>query len=458
MLLETESRTVADLGFMLAWGVTVAAVVVLRQTGRGAARAIAWAIVLGLAGSVTLAVVDSASTGALSIDYVVGTRTGLLLIVRAVIAIVAVGVIAAAVRTGRLRVGIVAGGAAALAGIALIVAAGHASGESSPVPLIAAFIHVAAAGTWIGGLAVIAWIAILGATPPTPDLRTAVPRFSAVAVIAIGLVAATGIFADQLLTGDPIRFDSDYALALLVKIALVLVALGLGALNFLDGGRSVPRIGGFRRRVALEATLVIAILVATANLASGSPPGLTAPVAIAPAFTSATAVEAGLSLVPGRPGPTRFEVRVAGAPASVDLDLARLDSGGGTSRLALRPGPPTAGDPGSTFVTDGGLLPAMSRWDATVITRDASGTEVGRARFTFAMDATGVSEGRATSALDLDTLLAVALLLAALVLTVFTLAGGVLPRVEVRAGRTAALAGSLVAATLGVAMLLAGRS
>ncbi len=162
--------------------------------------------------------------------------------------------------------------------------------------------------------------------------------------------------------------------------------------------------------------------------------------------------------MPGRPGPTRFLVTVAGEPAAVDLDLTRLDTGDGTSRLALRAGPPVAGDPSPTFVTDGGLLPANSRWDATVIARDASGSEIGRSRFTFAMDASGVSDGRATPVVDLDALLAAALLLAALILAVFTLAGGVLPRVEARAGRVAGLVGSLVAGTLGVVMLLAGRS
>ncbi len=278
VLLETESRAVADLGFMLAWGVAVAAVIILRRTGAGAAQAIAWALVLGIAGSLTLAIVGTASTGSPSIDYVVGTRTGLLLIARVAISLVAIVVIVTAIRIGRPRLGIAAGGVAALAGIGLIVAAGHASGEPSPVPVIAAFVHVSAAGIWIGGLAVVAWIGIVGSAPPTPDLRTAVPRFSALALISIGLVAATGIYADQLLTGAPLQFDSDYALALLVKIILVLAALTLGAFNFLDGGRAVARFGGFRIRVALEVSLVAAILVATANLASGSPPGLTAPV------------------------------------------------------------------------------------------------------------------------------------------------------------------------------------
>jgi hypothetical protein len=74
------------------------------------------------------------------------------------------------------------------------------------------------------------------------------------------------------------------------------------------------------------------------------------------------------------------------------------------------------------------------------------------------MDATGVAEGRAAPPIDLTVLISAALVLGAIVLAVFTIAGGTLPRVEKRAGRWTALTGSVVAGTLGVAMWIAGRS
>jgi copper transport protein len=455
VLLETESRAVGDLGFMLAFGLAIASALVLRGTSLGPA--IGAALAIGALGSATLAGVGAASSGAFSVDYIVSTRTGVLLLVRIAVALLGIGAIWATRRIGRPPLAILAGGLAGLLGIGLIVLAGHASGYASPAPLVAAFVHVSSAAVWIGGLALITWIALAGSSPPAPDLRTAVPRFSALALISIGLVAVTGVYADGLLTGAPLRFDNDYAIALLVKILLVVTALTLGAFNYLDGGRTVPRFGGFRRRIAIEATLVVAILIATANLASGSPPGLEAPVGIAPAFSSATAADATLALQPGRPGPTEFIVTVPGQPAGADLDLARTDSGTGSSRVAMRPGSPTSGS-GTTFVSDGGLLPAGSHWDITVIVHDAAGTETGRTRFTFAIDNVGVVEGRASPPVDLALLLAIGLLLGALLLAIFTIAGGTLPRVDPRAGRWASLAGSAVAGALGLALMLAGRS
>ena len=456
VLLETESRSVADLGFMLAWGLAIGAVVVLRAARLG--NAIAGALAVGAFGSLTLAVVGALSSGAPSFSYVVATRTGVLLLARMAVALFGIVAIRTSVRAGRPRLGVLAGGVAGLLGIALIVEAGHAAGFASPTPFAAGVVHVASAGIWIGGLAIVAWIGIAGSVPPMPGLRAAVPRFSALALVSVALLAATGIYADGLLTGAPLRFDSPYSVALLVKIVLAATAFGLGALNFLDGGREVPRLGGFRHRVLLETGLVVAILLATGNLASGSPPGLTNPVAIGAAFSSATTANATFSLEPGRPGPTRFIVTVPGRPAGVDLDLARLDTGAGTSRLALRPEPVANGDQATTWVSDGGQLPMQSRWDVTVIVHDAAGTETGRTRFTFAMDASGVAEGRAAPPVDLTLLIAISLLLGAGLLAIFTLAGGVLPRVDARAGRWASLAGASVAGTLGVVMLLAGRS
>jgi uncharacterized transporter YbjL len=57
------------------------------------------------------------------------------------------------------------------------------------------------------------------------------------------------------------------------------------------------------------------------------------------------------------------------------------------------------------------------------------------------MDTVGVVEGRASPPVDLALLLAIGLLLVALLLAIFTVAGGTLPRVDPRAGRWASLAG-----------------
>ena len=255
-------------------------------------------------GSITLGLVGAASSSASPIEYALDTRTGALLLGRIAVASLGVVAVMAALRVGRPRLALVVGGIAGSIGIALIVLAGHAAGLPTMAPLLAAFVHVAAGGIWLGGLAVVAWLALSPA--PERPLTEVVPRFSALALVAIALVAATGLYADWLLTGTVVDLGTPYGIALLAKVLIVATALAIGGLNYLDGGRDPGRFGRFDRRVAIEAILAIAILVATGNLASGTPPSTTAGVPIAPAFSSATAADASLALEPGRPGPTRF--------------------------------------------------------------------------------------------------------------------------------------------------------
>ena len=103
------------------------------------------------------------------------------------------------------------------------------------------------------------------------------PRFSALALVAVALVALTGVYADWVQTRDLLAFGTPYELNLLVKILLVALALAIGLLNYLDGGSDRRWLGGFSRRVLMELVLGVAVVVATANLTSGSPTGLDRP-------------------------------------------------------------------------------------------------------------------------------------------------------------------------------------
>jgi len=451
ILLETEGRLLGDLGALLAVGLAIAALIVLRSPWPR--RGIAAALVIGAVGTVTLAAASAASAGGPPQDLLLGTRTGQLLLVRVAVAVTGLIAMLAAARLGRPRLAVAAGAATGLAGIALIAESGHASGFDSPAPFAAALVHLVAAGAWLGGLAVLVVLALR--TDDRWSLRDIVPRFSAVALVSIGLVVATGLYADWLLTGAPLRFDTPYAVALGVKIILVLAALGIGALNYLDSGRGQPWLGGFPVRIVTETGLALAVLVAAATVASGAPPGLAEPTPITPAFSSAAAADATLALEPGRPGPASYLVTLPTAPPSAELVLTRLDAGSGSTRLPLMADPAVTGSrPG--YRSDGGSIPAGSRWDATVVVHDTAGTETGRTRFVFAMGPEAVTEGVAEPAIDLGRLIGLALILAGALLLAFTLAGGTLPRVERRAGRLVAVTGSLIAAALGVLMLVGG--
>ena len=296
-------------------------------------------------------------------------------------------------------------------------------------------------------------------------LHRIVPRFTALALVSVALIGLTGIYSAWVETGDLTPLATPYATALGIKVTIFLAALLLGALNFADGGRGKGWIGGFGPRVALESLLGIAVVIAAANLVSGSPPGAQRPIAIAAAPSSLhAAIALAFEIQPGRPGPNRYWVVVPARSATgtvVELRLQRLDRDIGLSRIALQPVAGTGvagGDSGSQvrFAVDGGLLSADSRWDATVVVREADGSERGRERFTFALDAAGIREDRAVPRLDPTILVALALLALAIVGSAFVLGGGRVPRANPTVGRTAVLVSGMIGGALGLLLLLGG--
>jgi methionine-rich copper-binding protein CopC/putative copper export protein len=450
--LETESRIVGDLGLLLAFGLPIIGWLVLRDLGAvGLAKVVAIALGLAAIGAGGLLVLGSGEVGSDLVTFATSARAGQLLAARFVLALLAVIVVWMAA-PARPRLALLIGGLAGLVTIVLLTVGSHAAGFGSPSPAVAIVVHLMAAGVWLSGLLVVAWLAIAGG-PPERSLVTIVPRFSALALVAVGLIGLTGVYADWVHTRTLVSLETPYSTTLLVKAGLALTAFAIGGLNYRSGGRDGTE--RFRPRVALEAGLALAVVIATGVLASGSPPSAELPVAIAPA--ASTAASAGpspsLELAPGRPGPTRFVVTLDAAAAhdTVELQLQRLDQPGG-SRLTLTP---VAGRDGQ-FAAGGGLLPAGSRWDASVTLRDHAGAEQSRTRFSFALDATGVSEGRATPVVDPALVVAVILLVAAALGLAFGLGGGVLPRVEPAASRAAVVAGSVVGALLGVTILVGG--
>jgi putative copper export protein len=449
--LETESRIVGDLGLLLAFGLPLIAWLVLRDPRPGLAKVTAGALALAAIGAGGLLLLGGNELGSDIVAYATGARTGQLLLARFALATLA-AVLVWFAATKRPRLALVVGAVAGLAGLVLLAVGGHAAGYGSPAPAAAIVVHLGAVATWLSGLLVVAWLAIAGGSPER-SLSTIVPRFSALALVAVGLIGLTGIYADWVHTRTLVSLDTPYSTTLLVKVGLALGAFAIGGLNYLSGGRDND--SRFRPRVAFEAGLALSVLVATGVLASGSPPSGELPVAIAQAPSSAasTGPAPTLALAPGRPGPTRFLVTVDPTQAhdTVELQLQRLDEAG-ESRLSLMP---VAGRHGE-FAAAGGLLPSGSRWDASVVLRDDEGTEQSRTRFSFALDATGVSQGRAGPAIDPAIVVAVILLVAAALGLAFALGGGILPRVEARASRLSVGAGSFVAAALGATILIGG--
>ena len=467
---EIQGKTAAYSGAMVAFGLAVLAGLVLipglGRIPRGTAYGAAIGLLVAGAGSLVLIVVGATSFGSAATagdyaDYATGSRAGILLTARLVLGLAAGLVSIVLTRRGRTGEAIALTGLAASAEIGLIAAVSHAAAFSSPLPVAVDVVHVGAASIWLAGLVALGGLTDFGGrTRLAPELlRDLVRRFSAIALVSIGLIAATGVYAAWIEIGDFTAIRSAYDLNLAIKVAVFVLAVAVGALNYLDGGRDRPWLGGLSKRLLLELCLAVAVVVIAANLTSGSPTGADRPVAIAPSEGLASAFErAGVALQPGRPGPNRLVVtlpyRAGGGPV-FSLDLDRVDQGVGQQTTIPLTADPT--DPsGLTLVAEVDDLPANSLWNAIVVIGDPAGPVLSRETFAFALDDQGISAGRSTPPLDPLLIVALVLLLGSLLAAGLSLSGRSLPRTLPETSRLAVLGGSLVGGVLGVAMLIGG--
>ena len=159
---------------------------------------------------------------------------------------------------------------------------GHSAVEpnSNRLSELADWVHLSAATIWAGGLVALA----LAVWPAAPELRSrAFLGFSKVATVAIVLLLAAGLYLALLrLPNVSDLWEEEYGRVLLVKLALVALALAWGGAHKLlvaprlADGRE--RGGGRLRRSLLGESLVgMAVLLAAAVLVNSAPPPQQAP-------------------------------------------------------------------------------------------------------------------------------------------------------------------------------------
>lgn len=158
---------------------------------------------------------------------------------------------------------------------------GHAAGEDRlrAIALTADTLHVWAASGWIGGLALVLLLEARWrrSSPGSPAslLPALVPAFSPLAIACVTVLVVTGLFASWMhLPGIDALVTTGYGRLLLMKLALVGVVLGLGALNW---RRLTPRLGepggheALRRAATTELLVAQVVLFVTAILVRTSP-------------------------------------------------------------------------------------------------------------------------------------------------------------------------------------------
>jgi putative copper export protein len=276
-------------------------------------------------------------------------------------------------------------GVAAAGAMLAHVAAGHAAARGLTLPKVAAqWVHFTAGAVWLGGLAAL----LLGVRgEPTETKARAVRRFSAVALFALVAVVGTGVVRSVNEVGSwGALFSTGYGQLVLLKIALIVALIGLGAVNRY---RNVPRarssLGGLRRVSAAELVLALGALGAAAALATLVPPAqVPAEARAAAAVTAtgsdfATTIRAQLGVTPALPGPNRFELRVTDYDTGEPIEAERVSLGfsylgGGDipeSRLDLRPAHE------AMYQATGSNLSIGGPWDVTaLIQRGADSFEI----------------------------------------------------------------------------------
>lgn len=166
---------------------------------------------------------------------------------------------------------------------------GHSGVGGEVLPFVNDWAHVLGTGVWAGVVFAAAFV-VLGASPRIReeqiDCAAYVRSLSTTATWALAAVLVTGVINAWLRLGSApgTLFSSDWAVILAVKLALVIVAIVLGAHNrFSMLPRLTAELGSasfaatrsfktFAAVMAVEAFVLLAVEVAAAALSTSAPP------------------------------------------------------------------------------------------------------------------------------------------------------------------------------------------
>ncbi len=273
--------------------------------------------------------------------------------------------------------------AALLAGFTV---SAHAWGNG-PVAVAVDWLHLVALATWIGGLASLLVVVRAVQTSDRPQLlRALFPRVSSVAGIGLAVMVGTGLYSAWLHVPDLQALKTTgYGRTLLIKLALVVPLVALGAVNRfvilprLEGKEKTARPGlqgRFQGLVSGEVALAAAIVLVVAVLTALPPARVTAPAAaralVKPLQLAATSgdVSVVFTIDPPLPGPIRLAATTT-TPGRMPLPLesrvlarvTKLDEDLTPATIALTP----RGEGQYEAVTGELALPGM--WEIEVVIR-----------------------------------------------------------------------------------------
>jgi putative copper export protein/methionine-rich copper-binding protein CopC len=246
--------------------------------------------------------------------------------------------------------------------------------------------HMVGASVWIGGLVALGVLAATLRNLPASERdgfwSIALRRFSVVATVCVGVMILTGLWTAWIHVGPPrLLFHTLYGETLLVKLVLVLVLLGLGAVNQLwllprvnamraageEGSALSLTLRHFRGVIAAEAVIGLLVLLVVPFL-SGSARRQDFERHAADLTQAATVAGQEVRLRPSgaQPGLTDYDVWAPGADGRVALAFS-------SPGLEVPPTAVTATSLGGDHYRVSGLYtPMVGDWRARVLVDGAS--------------------------------------------------------------------------------------
>jgi copper transport protein len=338
------------------------------------AAAAALVAVIGLLGHEVVTLAEGSEDGVtvtLAWQLLTGSRWGALWAIRALLLVALVAALLVArradpdERSGRF-VGLAPAGLLVASTAVAHTLAGHAAGSSDEgLNIVAGTVHLLAAGIWMGGI-----VALLVAASARREAGFASPvrarlrRFGALALVSVGLLAATGLYrAGREVASVDALLGTFYGRALLGKTGLFLAAGAFGLANAIllrprvlaplarllrkPDGWTPLESGRLRPLVMAEAGLGVLVLLGASLLGASAPargPRFERTPERVPTTLTRTVDDllVTVSVKPNRPGANVFEVLTASTvrPArtaieGVTLRLTEPGDGGTLTTPAL---------------------------------------------------------------------------------------------------------------------------
>jgi copper transport protein len=266
-------------------------------------------------------------------------------------------------------------GVAAVGLIVTPVASGHAS-ISGTVPFIADLAHVQAAAIWVGGLGFLTLGLVLAGDDRWTLAGRAVPRFSTIALIAVGVLVAGGVINGIHQVGAwRGLWETTYGRLLLAKIALILPLIAIGAYN---NRRAVPRLRAglasvverrrFLRAVGTELALMATVVGVTAVLVNAPPARTEVMHEMAAHEFELGPLRAHMTVEPGMAGDNEIRLGLMEGGEPAEIDELRLSAALPSSDIGPLNLKPRSGGGHGEYVADA-ELPIAGDWQFRVEAR-----------------------------------------------------------------------------------------